>query len=106
MGTMTLVSFLMYFRYSFLADEESAVNDLGLVCDAVTIVQFFAPLSALGDVLRTKSSETIPLGLVSINFAVSGLWWFYGYLLEDKYILVSGLFFSFRIIDVFFSFQI
>lgn len=60
----------------------------GSLACSLGIVTVAAPLSKLVHVIRTNSSECLPFPMIVMSFFVSSLWFFYGLIVEDAYLLV------------------
>ncbi|VDK28706.1 unnamed protein product [Anisakis simplex] len=77
----------LYVRYS--SDSTEVILDhLGLVCAAFNVATVAAPLMALGEVIRMRSTENLPLPLCFANLLVTSEWLWYGILVDDFYIKV------------------
>ncbi|PAV63535.1 hypothetical protein WR25_07692 [Diploscapter pachys] len=63
--------------------EDGGKSWLGTVCILLNIATIGAPLFQIGEVFRTKSSESLPLPLCLASFAVSVQWLAYGIIVED-----------------------
>ncbi|ELT90609.1 hypothetical protein CAPTEDRAFT_101387 [Capitella teleta] len=89
-GAFLLFPILIYVK--FYADNlDDAVLYLGFVCSSVGVMGYGAPLSAMSEVLRTKSTECMAFPLSLANFIVAIEWFSYGFLLRDFYIQVPNL---------------
>uniref|UniRef100_A0A914BXR3 Sugar transporter SWEET n=1 Tax=Acrobeloides nanus TaxID=290746 RepID=A0A914BXR3_9BILA len=74
-------------------------NYMGLICMLLTIATIGSPLVDVGQVIRTKSTESMPFMLCVTNMAVSVQWLLYGILVDDIYmkipnfiaVLISGM---------------
>ncbi|VDM24389.1 unnamed protein product [Toxocara canis] len=75
----------LYVRHSNDA-LEVVLNRLGFVCLAFNIATVAAPLLALGEVIRSRSTENLPLPLCFANFLVTSEWLLYGFLINDFFI--------------------
>ncbi|XP_019870119.1 sugar transporter SWEET1 [Aethina tumida] len=67
-----------------------AQNHLGVICTAVTILFFAAPLSSLLHVIKVKNTESLPYPIILASFVVCLQWLVYGYLLEDMFIQIPN----------------
>ncbi|CAJ0597412.1 unnamed protein product [Cylicocyclus nassatus] len=63
---------------------------LGMICVVMNIASIGSPLFQIGQVIRTKNSESMPLPLCLACFAVSLQWLCYGILVKDFYIQVPN----------------
>lgn len=70
---------------------DSAKFRLGLVCCATTLIFCSAPLASLGDVLKTRSTETLPFYLILANVVVAGQWFLYGIAINNSFVQVPNL---------------
>jgi len=59
---------------------------LGYVASLLTVAFSASPLSGLGHVVRTGSVASLPIGLISMTFLVTGQWWLLGNLIGDGFI--------------------
>ena len=78
---------LVYIR---MVDHDYAVNTMGVVAVGVTICNFASPLANLGNVIRTRSTETLPFPLIMANFMLTGLWWLYGSMIDDTFVQIPN----------------
>ncbi|CAB3409473.1 unnamed protein product [Caenorhabditis bovis] len=63
---------------------------LGVVCMTFNILNFGAPLAGLGVVLKNREVSTLPFPMCVANFLVSSQWCFYGYLVNDIFIVIPN----------------
>lgn len=86
-----MISFdLFVLSFAYLADEEyDVLKVLGYVAVTVTVIMFGSPLSTVREVIRTQSSETISVPLVVSTILVSGMWSYYGHLIQDPFVKVK-----------------
>lgn len=87
--------------------EDKAEFRLGLLCCATTLIFCSAPLATLvcmtiffflnfpygnlslqGDVLRTRSTETLPFYLILANVLVAAQWFLYGVAVHNTFVQV------------------
>jgi len=78
-----------FVRNSDVSKEEKE-NFLGLICMVLNVLSISAPLMDVGQVIRTKSTESLPLFLCVGNLAVSLQWVLYGILTDDFYMKVPN----------------
>lgn len=92
-------------------NEDKAEFRLGLLCCATTLIFCSAPLATLvikilfikllsfsyvincfykGDVLRTRSTETLPFYLILSNVLVSAQWFLYGVAVHNTFVQVKS----------------
>ncbi|KAK9501390.1 hypothetical protein O3M35_012125 [Rhynocoris fuscipes] len=69
-----------------LDDFEKATTNLGIICCAVTLTFFGAPLANLAHVIRVQSCESLPFPLILMSLVVTAQWSLYGFILKDKFI--------------------
>lgn len=69
---------------------DSAKFRLGLICCATTLIFCSAPLASLGDVLKTRSTETLPFYLILVNVVVAGQWFLYGIAINNSFVQVPN----------------
>ncbi|XP_032794267.1 sugar transporter SWEET1 isoform X1 [Daphnia magna] len=71
-------------------NEDKAEFRLGLLCCATTLIFCSAPLATLGDVLRTRSTETLPFYLILANVLVAAQWFLYGVAVHNTFVQVPN----------------
>uniref|UniRef100_A0AC34F9G1 Sugar transporter SWEET1 n=1 Tax=Panagrolaimus sp. ES5 TaxID=591445 RepID=A0AC34F9G1_9BILA len=81
-------------------------HPLGVVCLALNIADFGAPLAGLKVVLRRRATSTLPLPLCIANALVSTEWFVYGLLKNDFYLIMPNGIGSFLAISQLFLFVI
>jgi len=72
----------------FTRDEKE--NFMGLICMILNVLSISAPLMDIGQVIRTKSTESLPFMLCSGNLCVSLQWVLYGVMIDDFYMKVPN----------------
>uniref|UniRef100_A0A183BTP7 Sugar transporter SWEET1 n=1 Tax=Globodera pallida TaxID=36090 RepID=A0A183BTP7_GLOPA len=72
-----------------ILNENEKENLLGVVCMLLNIATIASPLVDVGQVVRTKSTESLPFMLCVANMAVCVQWLFYGFLVDDFYMKLS-----------------
>lgn len=83
--------------HTFYTAGESARAQAGLVSNAITIYMYFAPLSTMATVIRTKDATSIPTTLSVASLCCSLSWFLYGFTLDDIFVMIPnvfGVFFS------------
>lgn len=63
----------------------------GYICCTITVIFFAAPCCMLMDVLRTKSTEMLPLPLILMSFIGSVQWFAFGLIANDLFLQVPNL---------------
>ncbi|VDM60929.1 unnamed protein product [Angiostrongylus costaricensis] len=81
---------LMLYLVNYAGLKDSGRDTLGVICIILNIASIGAPLFQIGEVIRTKNSETLPLPLCLACFAVSLQWLLYGILVNDFVIQVPN----------------
>ncbi|XP_046391127.1 sugar transporter SWEET1 [Ischnura elegans] len=92
LGAVTLVLFLTLAYVHYESDPHIARTRMGLICCSMTLLFFVAPFSVLTQVIRTKSSESLPFPLIVTTFVVSCQWFTYGVLLNDQFVQIPNAF--------------
>ncbi|KAI1724820.1 sugar efflux transporter for intercellular exchange domain-containing protein [Ditylenchus destructor] len=88
---ITLEFVTCIFTYWFVnSDVESKEGILGVICMLLNIASIGSPLLDVGQVIRTKSTESLPFMLCAGNMAVSIQWLLYGILVDDFYMKVPN----------------
>lgn len=73
-----------------MGDGAQAHAFLGYTCMAVAVLFFAAPFATLLQVIRSKSTDSLPYHLIVSTFLVSLQWVLYGLVLQDPFIQVSA----------------
>eukprot|EP00043_Microstomoeca_roanoka_P008584 m.82614 g.82614 ORF g.82614 m.82614 type:complete len:222 (-) comp14308_c0_seq1:186-851(-) len=76
---------LIYVKF-FVQNYVQAVHIIGFCGCFASTIMFGSPLSTLGRVLRTKSTESMVFSLCLMNFIVSVTWALYGYVISDLFV--------------------
>lgn len=63
----------------------------GYICCTVTVLFFAAPCCMLMDVIRTKSTEMLPLPLILMSFIGSVQWFAFGLIANDLFLQIPNL---------------
>jgi len=66
------------------------LNVLGVICMLLNIATIASPLLDVGQVIRTKNTESLPFFLCVANMGVSLQWLLYGVLMDDFYMKVPN----------------
>jgi solute carrier family 50 protein (sugar transporter) len=78
-----------YFVYGDTS-QEGKENILGIICMVLNILTIGSPLFDIGQVIRSKSTESLPFMLCVGNMVVSVQWLLYGVLVDDFYMKVPN----------------
>jgi|UniRef100_A0AC35G5G2 solute carrier family 50 protein (sugar transporter) len=70
---------------------EEKQNVLGTICMVLNIAAIGSPLADIGQVIRNKSTESLPFALCVANMIVSVQWLLYGILVDDFYIKMPNI---------------
>nr|CDJ91978.1 MtN3 saliva-related transmembrane protein domain containing protein [Haemonchus contortus] len=81
---------LMLYAVNYGGFKDNGRETLGAICVILNIASIGAPLFQIGEVIRTKNSESLPLPLCLACFAVSLQWLLYGLLVHDIVIQVPN----------------
>ncbi|CAL2043304.1 unnamed protein product [Caenorhabditis brenneri] len=63
---------------------------LGMACTVLNFINFGAPLAGLRVVIRDREVSTLPFALISVQFMVTLLWFLYGGLVRDVFIMIPA----------------
>ncbi|CAG9783617.1 unnamed protein product [Diatraea saccharalis] len=87
-----MVCFILFvIGYLFVEeDNEELLCRLGLLACSLTLMTIAAPMSKLIYVLKVKSTECLPFPMILMSFFVSSLWFLYGVIEEDSYLIVPN----------------
>ena len=91
---MTIV--LTAFIVTCAASSSDMIFFSGLAACISSIVTSASPLAGLGEVMRTKSTESLPFLMIILTFMVNLVWFAYGVLVGDTFISCQN-FISFAI---------
>jgi len=85
---LELVTVIAMYRYVHrrAVIETETIDNLGLACMLLNIANVASPLFAVGHVIRSKSTESLPFTLCVGSFVVTAQWLLYGILVDDFYI--------------------
>jgi len=87
----SLIVYVVTFSYKVTADDyENAKYIVGLVCCLMTILFCAAPLTQLSMVLKTRSTASLPFGIIFFGFVVTFLWFLYGLAIHDPFVQVPN----------------
>jgi len=88
---VALVSAVYWYLDVYEADRQLAQYRLGCVAAASSIGFTAAPLVSLAEVIRSKSTEVLPLPMIAATFVVMLQWCLYGVLIDDAFVQVPNL---------------
>ncbi|XP_061676944.1 sugar transporter SWEET1 [Syngnathoides biaculeatus] len=80
----------LYFML-FLPRGDMQLNQLGLVCSVATVSVYLSPLADLVDIVRSGNVQRLSFPLTVATFFTSTSWFFYGFQLDDNYIMLPNL---------------
>ncbi|KAM3963410.1 sugar transporter SWEET1 [Aphomia sociella] len=87
--TMSLIIFFIGY-VSIEEDIKLLLSRLGLIACSLTLLTIAAPMSKLVYVLKVKNTECLPFPMILMSFFVSLLWFLYGLIEEDPYLLLPN----------------
>ncbi|XP_050666640.1 sugar transporter SWEET1 isoform X2 [Leptidea sinapis] len=103
-GVILMVSYIVVFYLHTLkktAVLRQAYIALGLCVFAIvyayneedndTLLEYLAPMSQLVYVVRMKSTECLPFPMILMYFVVSSLWFIYGLIEVDHYLMATNI---------------
>jgi len=82
--------YLTLLAYIHHVDLDYGINTCGMVAAGLAVGFFASPLANLGNVLRTRSTETLPFPMIVANFILTGLWVLYGSIIGDTFVKVPN----------------
>jgi len=89
MMELCMCIFTYWFVRADISKEEKE-NVLGLICMILNVSSIGSPLLDVGQVIKTKSTESLPFLLCAGNMGVSLQWLLYGVLMDDFYMKVPN----------------
>ncbi|XP_052189836.1 bidirectional sugar transporter NEC1-like [Diospyros lotus] len=84
------MSFVVLFTLLFVKGPNK-VTVVGSICAAVNLAVFASPLCVMGQVIRTKSVEFLPVTLSFFLTLCATSWFFYGFFVKDFYIAIPNV---------------
>lgn len=87
---LLLFPILCYIKY-WAANLDLALAKLGLFCAVIGVLSYGAPLSAVREVVRRKSTECMAFPLSLANFVCAVLWVSYGNIIGDLFVKVPNV---------------
>ncbi|VVD02923.1 sugar transporter SWEET1 isoform X1 [Leptidea sinapis] len=72
-------------------DNDTLLEYLGLTACLLTLLTIAAPMSQLVYVVRMKSTECLPFPMILMYFVVSSLWFIYGLIEVDHYLMATNI---------------
>ncbi|XP_059054387.1 sugar transporter SWEET1 [Achroia grisella] len=85
-----LVSIFFIGYVTFEEDNDLLLSRLGLIACSLTLITIAAPMSKLVYVLKVKNTECLPFPMILMSFFVSALWFLYGLIEEDPYLILPN----------------
>ncbi|XP_026758068.1 sugar transporter SWEET1 [Galleria mellonella] len=87
--TVSLIIFFIGY-VSIEEDNELLLGRLGLIACSLTLITIAAPMSKLVYVIKMKNTECLPFPMIVMSFFVSALWFLYGLIEEDTYLILPN----------------
>lgn len=82
---------LIFLYTGVLTDHLKAIQIVGVVGIGVSLIFFASPLVNLSHVIKAKNAESLPFSMILSSFVVTLLWFFYGELISDPFIVLPNL---------------
>lgn len=89
LGTMLLFPSLVFVKL-YALNHDDALFYMGYTCGTASIISYGSPLSAVAEVISTKSTASMAFPLSLANFLVALQWFIYGSQLKDYFIQVPN----------------
>ncbi|XP_055642643.1 sugar transporter SWEET1-like [Toxorhynchites rutilus septentrionalis] len=89
---LTIKTFLLtcgVLLYAGYEKPQNVLNRFGLIVTVLTLSYIALPLLKLGEVIRRKSSEGLPLPVILASTGASLLWLLYGIILRNHFIIIQ-----------------
>jgi len=77
--------------YCYWEDPEEVEFRYGIIITVLLMLLIASPLVSLGDVIRTKSTETLPFPLILSGTVVTFLWLLYGVIIKNPFIQFQNM---------------
>uniref|UniRef100_A0A0N5AFT7 Sugar transporter SWEET n=1 Tax=Syphacia muris TaxID=451379 RepID=A0A0N5AFT7_9BILA len=87
---ITFLLCVVFYVHKTYMDTKTILQCLGIMCMVFNIGTISAPLISLNEVIRSRSTESLPLPLCIANFLVTLQWLVYGILASDVFILIPN----------------
>ncbi|XP_077290528.1 sugar transporter SWEET1 [Arctopsyche grandis] len=81
---------IVYSYTLYETNEKLAIERTGLISSVVTLIFIAAPLTMLLHVMQVRSTETLPFPIILMSSIVSILWFLYGLIVEDPFMVVTN----------------
>lgn len=88
--TLLLAGLLAAYVHS-QEDQVALQRGLGWLGSAMFVAYCCAPLAGLREVVRSRSSASLPLPLIVATWLATGLWATYGHIIADTFVLVPNV---------------
>lgn len=85
--TIVLIAFIV----TCAASSSDMIFFSGLAACVSSVVTSASPLAGLGEVMRTKSTESLPFLMIVLGFMVNLVWFIYGVLVGDTFVSCQNL---------------
>jgi len=82
---------VVLFFINFGPESIDPIYYLGLVASSITVIMFGSPLSTMSEVIRSQNAETMSPILSVMTVLVSGIWFIYGYMINDRFVQIPNL---------------
>lgn len=80
-----------FYFSAFLPQGDTQLNQLGLMCSAITVSMYLSPLTDLVSIVRSGNVQCLSFPLTVATFLTSTSWVLYGNQLHDYYIVVPNM---------------
>ncbi|KAK6631163.1 hypothetical protein RUM43_014259 [Polyplax serrata] len=87
-GLFIILAAILYSFYE--TNSERLISFFGFMCSFITVLFFISPLANMHYIIKIWNSESLPRLLITTTFLVSLQWTLYGYIAEDKFIIVTN----------------
>ncbi|XP_035216516.1 sugar transporter SWEET1-like isoform X2 [Stegodyphus dumicola] len=82
----------LWFEYGVVSDDFTLilVNIISAFLQFCYLICFYTYTPYKGQVLKTKSTESLPFPIILASFIVTTLWFFYGFLKHDTFLQIPN----------------
>ncbi|XP_047101233.1 sugar transporter SWEET1-like [Schistocerca piceifrons] len=77
--------------YARLEDPELVEHRFGIILTGLFFFMVSLPLFSVGEIIRTKSSASIPLPMLLTGTVVSSLWLLYGFIIDSGFMIFQNV---------------
>ncbi|KNC78079.1 hypothetical protein SARC_09474 [Sphaeroforma arctica JP610] len=81
---------LLVFTITHHYPPELQARQIGIICCALTVVQFGSPLVTLKEVILSKTTQSLDFQRTVASTLTTGMWFLYGYTKADAFVMLPN----------------